>query len=324
MYAIQAILFSRNRAMQLDAVLRSFYLHCTDADTIDFRVLYLATDDRHKKQYALLAAGYPNVKFFPQEEFRQDLLKMTFQSGSHRNPWKFVSPGPDPHSLFGKMWKWMVRSIQVRLIQILLRKNLADKYVLFLVDDNLFVRDFFMQEVLATLFETPGLIGFSLRLGTNTTFCYPFSQAQRLPDFISLGNDLLQFYWPSSEFDFGYPLELSSSIYRLSDIWPLLAALRYNNPNDLEEQMAANVNILKNRHPLLGCFKKSVTFCNPVNKAQSHFPNRAGEDHAYTIEELADRFEAGERINTIAFTDFVPNGCHQETELIFERIGPLR
>lgn len=328
MNTLRAILFSRDRAMQLDATLSSFFLHCTDADRVDLFVLYHATDARHAKQYALLAEAYTGVQFVPQVDFRQDLLRLTAPGTSQglpapvsRDYGELIGFGPDTRTLIGRIWKRTARRFQFQAIRYLQRKALDDKYVLFLVDDNIFIRDFRVGQILTALTESPRWLGFSLRLGTNTTFCYPFNRTQRLPDFTGLGDDLLQFDWSISELDFGYPLEVSSSVYRLSDIRPLILVLRFQHPNDLEEQMATSVGLFRSQHPLLGCFRTSVTFCNPVNKAQSHFPNRAGEDYAYAIEELADRFEAGERIDVLQYSGFVPVGCHHETELIFKPAG---
>src|SRR5258706_12280051 len=42
-------------------------------------------------------------------------------------------------------------------------------YVLFLVDDSLFVREFNLQSAIESLDDQPDALGFSLRLGPNTT-----------------------------------------------------------------------------------------------------------------------------------------------------------
>jgi len=45
------LVFSRDRAMQLDATLRSFFLHCEDPERADVMVLYRATTPTHAEQY---------------------------------------------------------------------------------------------------------------------------------------------------------------------------------------------------------------------------------------------------------------------------------
>jgi hypothetical protein len=49
--------------------------------------------------------------------------------------------------------------------------------------------------------------------------------------------------------------------------------------------------------------------------------NRAGLNAGYSVEELAQKYEMGERVNVNAYDGFVPTGCHQEVEMIFENKG---
>ena len=88
--------------------------------------------------------------------------------------------------------------------------------------------------------------------------------------------DLLLFDWTSGESDFAYPLEVSSSVYRVSDIEPLLKHLDFSNPNILEATLDANKSTYQATKPNLLCYGSSVAFCNPANKVQTVFTaNRA-------------------------------------------------
>ena len=63
------LVFSRDRAMQLDATLRSFLLHCMDGDQAQITVLYQASSPLHARQYAELAEEHrphKNIHFQPQ------------------------------------------------------------------------------------------------------------------------------------------------------------------------------------------------------------------------------------------------------------------
>ena len=107
------------------------------------------------------------------------------------------------------------------------------------MDDNLFVRDFSLSHVVHLLQERPSALGCSLRLGMNTTYCYSHDSAQSLPNFKHLSGGALVYEWVTAEFDFGYPLEISSSVYRAQEIIPFLLGLEFENPNTLEGEMAA-------------------------------------------------------------------------------------
>ena len=189
------------------------------------------------------------------------------------------------------------------------------EYVMFLVDDNLFVKDFLVRQVTDSLDDYPQAIGFSLRLGRNTSYCYPVDQSQRLPEFDSLNGFVLQYDWTRAEFDFGYPLEVSSSVYRVTDMLSLLTTLEFRNPNTLEALMAKQKSRFIKTLFLLLCFETSVSFCSPLNRVQAVYENRAGNRAEYSPVALLSLYLSGQRINIQAYDGFVPIGCHQEVEL---------
>ncbi|MBA4321093.1 MAG: hypothetical protein C0412_22105, partial [Flavobacterium sp.] len=84
-YFISTIIFSFDRAMQLDAVLRSFYSHCTDHELVNMTVLYKVSDELHSSQYQKLQKEYPKVNFVLQSDFRSDVLKWVSSSSSKQN-----------------------------------------------------------------------------------------------------------------------------------------------------------------------------------------------------------------------------------------------
>ncbi len=188
-------------------------------------------------------------------------------------------------------------------------------YVGFVVDDSVFVRDFSLAEMTSALGREPGAIGFSLRLGRNTNYCYMTDQAQNLPAFEDGPKDMLKFRWPGAACDFGYPLELSSSIYRGAQILPLLKELDFKNPNTLEEAMFQNIARFRESHPFLLCPEISVAFAVPVNRVQEEVKtNRAGSNPGFSADTLATSFARGLRIDTAALDGLTPRGCHQEVE----------
>ncbi|MBI5388565.1 MAG: FkbM family methyltransferase [Verrucomicrobia bacterium] len=203
-----------------------------------------------------------------------------------------------------------------------LRLAAEAEHVFFLVDDNIFIREFRLGDITAALEQNADALGFSLRLGRNTTFCYSFDTPQTLPPFQTLSAHVLKFDWRKAEHDFGYPLELSSSIYRTAEVLPLLRALDFRNPNSLETVLADN----KQRCQTLGgllCFDISVTFCAPINRVQQVCPtNRAGTRPDHSAESLAGRYERGERLDVAAYAGFTPQACHQEVELRFRQLLP--
>jgi glycosyltransferase involved in cell wall biosynthesis len=194
------------------------------------------------------------------------------------------------------------------------------EYILFLVDDNIFVADFLVNESMQSLASRPRAIGFSYRLGRNTTYCYSLNQAQAVPPLTLLPGfeqaGIYSFNWVGASCDFGYPLEVSSSLYRSADLMPVLSTLHFAHPNSLEGLLAQQAGRFSNSHPELLCYQESVTFCNPINKVQNVAPdNRAGETVSHSSDDLSAVFERGGRVDVRAYSGFKPNACHQEVEL---------
>ena len=116
------IIFSKDRAMQLEATLLSLKHHCEDFGLMDLTVLYNTSTTLHEHSYKLLQSSLNQtlkINWVRESEFQSDLLR-------------------------------------------LLRGH---EYVLFLVDDNLFVHHFSIASVCEKLSKMQDALGFSLRLG---------------------------------------------------------------------------------------------------------------------------------------------------------------
>jgi len=274
---IVGLIFSKDRAMQLQATIDSFFLHCGDNGDIQLSVLYKASNQSHRRQYDKLKEKYSSISFIEEADFKKQVLAVID---------KF-------------------------------------EYVLFLVDDNLFVRDFYLADIVKSLRSNNDAIGFSLRLGGNTDYCYARNTSQGLPEFQPAGGSILKYDWTEAEFDFGYPLEVSSSVYRTKDIRAMLVEIKFDNPNMLEGLMAANVRLYSRQKSQLLCYEHSVTFCNPVNMVQSVSANRFGGVRKYSAQKLAEMFDDGFEVDVSRYSGFVPNSCHQEVELEFCKASPV-
>ena len=307
---IKTLIFSRDRALQLDATLRSFFLHCTDADNTQLLVLYKTSTHRHALQYQQLRGDYPSVNFVSEQNFRQDLLRII-------NPYS-------NHSRLSKTFNLLRRSqpFLARLLAGFIPKPHPMSFIFFLVDDILFLRKFGVFQAAYALYSNPDSVGFSFRLGRNTTYCYMHQTNQLLPNFSILSGQILKYNWFSANKDFGYPLEISSSLYRAEDMVPMLLGFKFDNPNLLEAGLARKKNKFKTTRPTLLCSDTSIAVCNPLNIVQTTFPNnRRGTQNQYTTSKLADMFDDGNRINAQAYVGLPTNSCHQEIELVFKKIG---
>jgi hypothetical protein len=292
---VKVILFSKDRPFQLHATLNSLYENCTDMEGVSIAILYRASSARFEQAYQELRHhDFPSttLSWIKEQEFKQDLLG--------------ILRGPVPAMNWNRRFGGIKRGRSW---------HAANDFVLFLVDDTIFVRPFSLAWMIHFLCAFPKALAFSLRLGRNTKSCYSKNCLQRLPEFHPIDNECLLFRWVGQEGDFGYPLELSSSLYRVQDIIPFLMRLPYANPNRLEQRLSIFSRFFTLSKPDLLCFDRSVAFCAPINKVQSILDNRAGDQVQYSSESLNDMFLQGVRIDVDQLHDFVPNAAHQEIEL---------
>jgi hypothetical protein len=288
---ILTLVFSRDRALQLEATLASFMLQIPDAGSADVVVLYRATSTRHASQYRVLTEHFGSrVRFVEEVGFRNQVIDILngFALGGDDASRPAASGDSGSHCLF-------------------------------LVDDSIFVRPLRLHDAQSALESTPDALGLSLRLGRNTTYCYSLSRPQALPRFSELENGLLKFRWRGSDGDFGYPLEISSSLYGLHMLRDLISGLPFEGPSALESQLALRARHFSGRQPALLCSEHSVAFCTPVNRVQEVYDNRTGAASRFSVENLADLFDQGMRIDVHSLAGFMPRACHQEIELDFKR-----
>lgn len=194
---------------------------------------------------------------------------------------------------------------------------LVDKlFVIFIVDDAIYTDKYAIANPAQALWNNPPAIGFSFRLGNNTTACFAQNTENTMPSFGLLGDEFLHYNWATmlGVGDFGFPLEVSSTLYRSRDLLFLLYNTNWKNPNELEAVLWNNVRAF-GYMPIMLCYKKSVSFCNPINKVYTeNNNNRTGINISYSPEFLLEKYENGLRANPEMYSGFVSNGCHQEVE----------
>lgn len=268
--SVTCLVFSKDRAAQLLALLDSMKIQCSDFLNTNISVLYRATSSVHEKQYKVVQALHPHVNFIPEVGLEADVHRVLSST----------------------------------------------KYIAFMVDDCIVVNPFSFSDAFLLEAHTDA-IGLSLRLGRNTTYCYPHRCNQKVPKFSSVGSNFLKFNWTTSEYDFGYPLELSSSIYRAKDILRLKSYFCIHTVNGFESDLYHYRELLRKEKPYLLCYDPGRAFCNPLNIVGSVAvnKNRHSEAAKYRVDCLSDNFELGLKINVVPIFDCSIVGCHQEVDL---------
>ncbi len=171
-------------------------------------------------------------------------------------------------------------------IKNILNSMCTKKYTMFMMDDQL-IKDKIDFNECIQFAETNNAFCFSLRLGLNTTQCYPVNCEQGLPkDFIEKDNCILWDY-TKGKLDWNYPISLDTHIMS-TNLWrQMINHIGFNNPNTLE----ANLQLFMNNLPLLcAAYKESKSVNIPMNKVQSVFNNRFSNDSDLSESNLLIKF----------------------------------
>ena len=242
MASINTIVFSKNRACQLELLLRSLNMPST--------VLY-TYDPEFKAGYDIVKKIHPTIKFVHETDFRKQLIDLVKR---------------------------------------------GNKYVLFLVDDDVMIRPFDENcHEFKEFKRNPDIICLSLRLSPDYRYrglpqlkdnkyeWKPYSRGGRMFSYRLRG-------W-------GAPMTVAAHLFRKEDILPMIVrAKEIKSPNFLEQ--ALNVNIPD--RPLIQCFNKAKIVNNEINQVQTDFPSHTPGPSAG---ELEKKFIKGERLSLDDFKE---------------------
>jgi hypothetical protein len=216
------IIFSKNRAAQLDLLLQGLTLPAT--------ILY-TYDPEFEAGYKKLIKMYPEFDFVKEINFKGQLIKL-----------------------------------------------IKDEHILFLVDDDFVVEPFNVNcKEFKQLKKNKLILCLSLRLAPTFNEVPPF-----FPD--------NTWRWKNHHHSWGYPMSVSSTIFRSKDILPIIIEHDFRNPNELEI-------VLRKSPPqrrYMSCCD-TMKFCNNLaNKVNYQYPYK---NLGVSIHELEKDFLSGKRIS---------------------------
>lgn len=263
---IPAVIFSRDRACQLDALLRSIQRHAPGVfDPI--RVLRKATSRPFARAYEHCELEHPEAVFIAESVFREDVMCL-----------------------------------------------LEGHLVCFFVDDDLLFGPVDTSPIEALSHEE--VAAFSLRLGENTTRCYPLDQEQEPPRIVSSATQSFGVWiWTVEQGDFSYPLSLDGHVLRVSDVRALLEGRDCTNPNELEDVLASQHRRLAATRPLMASYETSRLVGIPANVVTATHRNRYAASWA-TAAALNHEFLCGKRIDIDRMDFSLVRGAHEEVDLV--------
>lgn len=269
---LDIIIFSFNRAMQLETLLSSIRRYWKKP-VYNIVVIYNTSNNEFQRGYDILIHDYPGYVFI-KEKFFNCL-------------WHFQ----DYFSVYNlkKMLRYKNQRKQKTNFRDLLNAFLhktGSTYTMFLTDDSVFIRDVeLLDEDLSFINQDVDLCQISLRLGRNIS---------RKPSAIkeTEGKFKWKFHEHLNAKSWGYNFSVDAHIYATSLIRRVLKSVIFNNPTTLE----ANVVHYARKHGIMDCgmaFEQPYILSYPLNMVQNIANN---ESLGVSVEMLNQSFLDGKRL----------------------------
>lgn len=217
---ITTIIFSFNRAMQLELLLDSIKKYDT-ANQLELHILYATSSTDFEKGYDILKQKFTNCIWHKEKTFIK----------------KFVCPLLP--LLYWRNYYWWLKHKYNRYIQSNFNNEVQriiaecnSKHIMFLTDDSVFVHPIELSPNLLNKVKKDGY-SYSLRHGANIVggnFIY-------CDNFIEWNRKARQ-----NHSEWSYPFSVDGHIYNKKTIQRILKIVIFNNPNTLEGNVACYVN----------------------------------------------------------------------------------
>lgn len=250
---IHVIVFSYNRALQVDTLLSSFFEHWK-SPSVHVDVLYNTSSLQFEKGYDILKDKYnaKDVSFVRESLDVVDKVKLV----DFLNIYNLVRLYRFPKLRHPKS---NFRSLLIELME-----NTKSDSVMFLTDDSMFINDIEVREAdLDWINAAPENRQFSLRLGKGEN---------DLPSSVSDNSVYCNWNMYENIHSWGYPFSVDSHIYNKEYILRLFRKYLFINPNTLEANICG---VVKRKRKLgLGrCFSNIKMLTFPINIVQDCINN---------------------------------------------------
>jgi len=286
---IKLVIFSKDRASQLDLLLRS--IHTNAKNYFDISIITKASNFFFTESYKRLQYksgkedyGYPNFKIRYESQygfnFRETLLDE-------------ISEEKNSHQL-----------------------------TCFMTDDCVFFNPIYRHFTLDQIYD---LLNYddsccvSLRVGLNTTI-QTYYLNDKLPslEYVDCGGFIKWNHYPYPQHStYGYIFSVDGHIFRSDLIRDFYETTWWENPNSLEASLS---NRVKELPPNVFAPKKQCLVACPLNDVAG-WGNKHGLYHSYTVEELNQKYLSGNIIGLYPVINYLTrnvNCTHLETPLEFE------
>lgn len=278
--SVAGVVFSRDRPMQLDALLRSYARMVRNPADLD--VIYSTSSTAYASAYRDLVASHasPKVKFHDEDKLGgfSACLNRVVSRVSTRTVFFLVDDilfiRPVDLATFASLAS---RSV---IPSLRLGRNILRSYTL-----NTRQRQPHLTRITSARVVAPSALG-------------------------SKVEPLWAWRWRSGVIDWNYPYSLDGNIFLTGEMLECLSNVEFRNPNSLE--VALHGQLGKSRQLWGICFDHSRLVNSPINRVQNEVVNLAGNVHQ---DALLKQWENGLRWDTSDLERISNSSVHQEVRL---------
>ncbi len=254
------VIFSRDRAMQLEALLESIEKYCRAQFNI---IVQYSCSPNHRNSY-------------------ENLIKL-YQS----DYCKFVEEHAFSSSLLDSL------------------KAVKTKFLFFLVDDQVVVRPFDINEVISVMEKH---VFFSLRLGKSITEFGIYDM--RLTPSYNVKNNFLEWNWKENrnQKDWGYQFSVDGTVYRTIDVLRASLSIPFKAPNSYEDNMNSVILFRSNNRGM--SYHEPVVINLIINASRREKEYEHFESGEYSTGDILELYNDGKRFSIEKISSINFNSTH--------------
>lgn len=279
---LDIVIFSFNRAMQLNTLIASVYEYFQYPFKIT--VLYNCTAS-HSKGYEILKNRYPQINFVKEEKESKGYVISELSKLFNLKRYLKYEYIRSPKSDFRR-----------KLISILSESN--SQFVMFLTDDSVFISPVKLNKMLLQrIAEQPENMQYSLRLGENINSPKNYAKES---DFM-----VWSFYDDENLRDWRYNFSVDAHIYDREYVLSLAKDIVFNNPNSYES--FTKIRICQKKQQQCGVANLEPCILSfPINMVQTVQDNESlsvstEQLEKYFVEGYSLRYRIPENIDTFQY-----------------------
>jgi hypothetical protein len=245
---IQVIVFSFDRAMQLDLLLCS--IEKFDKQRLfSVCVLYASSTEEYQTAYDRLKNKYPTICWMQEQRYEKVQFNFHFNFTYWHNLYWWLK---------SNMFRKNKSNFKSCLLEIINNSRLP--FVMFLTDDSLFYNEISISQTsMDNIKQQPEMYSFSFRHGMNL-------QGGIYQEHID--SICWNVYRNDVKTDWGYPFSVDGHVYEAQTILRIVNKLILNNPNTMEGNIACYVNEKKMFSHIIAS-KQSSLVGFELNRVQS-------------------------------------------------------